>query len=76
MREIAVAQKLIGDLACLPSGQTLSLDALHAQTSTVRAIEAAGHHYLITVKQNQPTLYRTIESTVKLKVRLVMPAFL
>jgi hypothetical protein len=24
-----------------------------------------GHHYLITVKQNQPTLYRTIESTAQ-----------
>ena len=53
------------DLAQLPQGQTFSLDALHTQTTTVRAIAVTGHHYLITVKQNQPTLYRTIESTAQ-----------
>jgi predicted transposase YbfD/YdcC len=63
--EIAVAQNLINQLAQLPPGQTLSLDALHTQTATVQAIVAAGHDYLITVKQNQPTLDRTIESTAQ-----------
>jgi predicted transposase YbfD/YdcC len=63
--EIGVAQNLISDLARLPPGQTISLDALHTQTATVQAIETAGHHYLITVKQNQPTLYQTIESTTQ-----------
>jgi predicted transposase YbfD/YdcC len=63
--EIGVAQDLISELACLPSGQTFSLDALHTQTATVEAIVAAGHHCLIAVKQNQPTLYRTIESTAQ-----------
>jgi predicted transposase YbfD/YdcC len=63
--EIGVAQNLISELASLPTGQTLSLDALHTQTATVQAIAAAGHHCLITVKQNQPTLYRTIESTAQ-----------
>lgn len=63
--EIGVAQNLISELANLPSGQIFSLDALHTQTATVEAIVAAGHHYLIAVKQNQPTLYRTIESTAQ-----------
>jgi predicted transposase YbfD/YdcC len=63
--EIGVAQNLISDLAKLPSGQTFSLDALHTQTATVQAIAASGHHCLIAVKQNQPTLYRTIESTAQ-----------
>jgi predicted transposase YbfD/YdcC len=63
--EIGVAQNLISELASLPSGQTFSLDALHTQTATVQAIAAAGHHCLIAVKQNQPTLYRTIELTAQ-----------
>lgn len=63
--EIAVGQNLIKELASLPPGQTLSLDALHTQTETVKTIRTAGHHYLITAKQNQPTLYRTIELTTQ-----------
>ena len=63
--EIGVAQNLISELASLPLGQTFSLDALHTQTATVEAIAAAGHHCLIAVKQNQPTLYRTIELTAQ-----------
>ncbi len=63
--EIGVAQNLISDLAKLPSGQTFSLDALHTQTATLQAIKTAGHHCLIAVKQNQPTLYRMIESTAQ-----------
>jgi predicted transposase YbfD/YdcC len=63
--EIGVAQNLISELASLPSGQIFSLDALHTQTATVEAIAAAGHHCLIAVKQNQPTLYRTIKSTAQ-----------
>jgi Transposase DDE domain len=63
--EIGVAQQLISDLAQLPSGQILSLDALHTQTATVAAIADSGHDYLITVKRNQPTLYRAIESTAQ-----------
>jgi ABC-type transporter Mla subunit MlaD len=62
---IGVAQNLISELATLLSGQTFSLDALHTQTATVAAIAAAGHHCLIAVKQNQPTLSRTIESTAQ-----------
>jgi predicted transposase YbfD/YdcC len=41
------------------------LDALHTQAATIAAITAAGHHCLIAVKHNQPTLYRTIESTAQ-----------
>jgi predicted transposase YbfD/YdcC len=68
--EIGVAQNLISELAGLPSGQTFSLDALHTQTATVQAIAAAGHHCLIAVKQNQPTLYRTIELTAQTQTAL------
>ena len=63
--EIGVARNLISELASLPSGQIFSLDALHTQTATVEAIVAAGHHCLIAVKQNQPTLHRTIELTAQ-----------
>jgi predicted transposase YbfD/YdcC len=63
--EIGVAQNLISELASLPTGQTFSLDALHTQTATVQAIATAGHHCLIAVKKNQPTLYRMIESTAQ-----------
>jgi predicted transposase YbfD/YdcC len=68
--EIGVAQNLISELAGLPSGQIFSLDALHTQTATVQAIAAAGHHCLIAVKQNQPTLYRTIELTAQTQTAL------
>lgn len=63
--EIGIAQNLISDLAQLPSGQIFSLDALHTQAATVQAIAAAGHHCLIAVKQNQPTLDRAIELTAQ-----------
>jgi len=63
--EIGVAQNLISELSSLPSGQIFSLDALHTQTATLEAIATAGHHCLIAVKQNQPTLDRTIESTAQ-----------
>jgi predicted transposase YbfD/YdcC len=68
--EIGVARNLIGELAQLPSGQILSLDALHTQTATVAAIVDSGHDYLITVKQNQPTLYRTIESATQTQTNI------
>ena len=68
--EIGVAQQLISDLAQLPSGQILSLDALHTQTATVAAIADSGHDYLITVKQNQPTLYRTLESATQTQTNI------
>jgi predicted transposase YbfD/YdcC len=68
--EIGVAQNLISELASLPSGQTFSLDALHTQTATVQAITAAGHHCLIAVKQNQLTLYRTIELTTQTQMAI------
>lgn len=63
--EIFVGRHMIGNLQGLPPGQTLSLDALHTQTATVQAILAAGHHYLLAVKENQPTLYKTIEFTAQ-----------
>ena len=39
----------------------MTADALHCQREFCRQIRAARGHYLIIVKQNQPTLYRDIE---------------
>ena len=39
----------------------VTADALHCQRAFCRQIRAADGHYLIIVKENQPTLYRDIE---------------
>jgi hypothetical protein len=62
--EIPVAQKEL-----LPSlqlrGRLVSLDALHTQEETARAIVLeGGGDYLLTVKNNQPTLRANIEKKV------------
>ncbi|MDR3377877.1 MAG: ISAs1 family transposase [Verrucomicrobiae bacterium] len=58
--EIPVAQRLFQDLDL--RGQLVSLDALHTQTETARAIVlSTGGDYLLTVKDNQPTLRQHIE---------------
>ncbi|MGA1532749.1 MAG: ISAs1 family transposase [Aquiluna sp.] len=59
--EIHAVQSLLKTLALEP-GQWFSLDALHSQKETVRLIVSQGHHYLIGVKRNQPTLYRTLQT--------------
>lgn len=59
--EIHAVQSLFKDLRLEP-GQWFSLDALHSQKETVRQIVAQGHHYLIGVKNNQPTLYQTLQT--------------
>jgi hypothetical protein len=62
--EIPVAQEqLLPDLDL--AGRWVSLDALHTQDETARAIVLqCGGHYLFTVKNNQPTLRANIEKKV------------
>jgi Druantia protein DruA len=62
--EIPVAQQqLIPQLDL--EGRFVSLDALHTQDETARTVVLeGGGHYLLTVKDNQPTLRSTIEQKV------------
>lgn len=62
--EIPVAQQeLIPKLDL--EGRFVSLDALHTQDQTARAVVLeAGGHYLFTVKDNQPTIRSIIENKV------------
>ena len=62
--EIPVAQQeLIPQLDL--QGRLVSLDALHTQDQTARAIVLeAGADYLLTCKKNQPTLWANIEKKV------------
>jgi hypothetical protein len=58
--EIPVARRLFPDLDL--NGRFVLLDALHTQTETARDIVLEhGGHYLLTAKDNQPTLHRIIE---------------
>lgn len=58
--EIPVAQQLFEDLDL--KGRFVSLDALHTQTETARDIVLeGGGHYLLTAKDNQPTVHQNIE---------------
>ena len=41
-------------------GATVTLDAMHCQTETVKAIVEAGADYVLTVKRNQESLYREL----------------
>lgn len=42
-------------------GCVITLDAMHTQTDTAEAILAAGAHYVLTVKANQPTLLAALK---------------
>ncbi len=58
--EIPVARQLFQGLDL--KGRLVSLDALHTQTETARHIVLeAGADYLLTAKDNQPTLHQNIE---------------
>ena len=58
--EIPVARQLFPDLDL--KGRFVSLDALHTQTDTARELVLeAGADYLLTAKDNQPTLHQNIE---------------
>ena len=61
--EIPVARELFGDLDL--AGRRVALDALHTQDQTARALVLEhGADYLMTVKNNQPTLRQNIEKLV------------
>jgi hypothetical protein len=61
--EIPVARKLFDQLDL--AGRTVALDALHTQDQTARELVMEhGAHYLLTVKDNQPTLRGNIEKKV------------
>jgi predicted transposase YbfD/YdcC len=58
--EIPVARQLFKDLDL--KGRFVSLDALHTQTETARdLVLEAGADYLLTAKDNQPTVHKNIE---------------
>lgn len=61
--EIPVARELFGELDL--AGRTVALDALHTQDQTARELVMEhGAHYLMTVKNNQPTLRQNIDKIV------------
>lgn len=61
--EIPVAQQLFGELDL--AERNVSLDALHTQTETGRQLVMDhGANYLLTVKDNQPTIRANIEKKV------------
>jgi hypothetical protein len=61
--EIPVARELFGELDL--AGRTVALDALHTQDQTARELVMEhGAHYLLTVKNNQPTLRQNIDKLV------------
>lgn len=57
--EIPTVQKLIEMLDL--KGVTFTLDALHCQEKTVKAIKKTGNHYIIGVKSNQKKLFQDIK---------------
>ena len=58
-----MARELFGTLDL--TGRTVVLDALHTQQETARELVLEhGAHYLLTVKNNQPTLRQNIEHLV------------
>ena len=61
--EIPVARELFGELDL--EGRSVALDALHTQDQTARELVMEhGAHYLMTVKNNQPTLRQNIDKNV------------
>jgi hypothetical protein len=61
--EIPVARELFGELDL--TGRSVALDALHTQDETARQLVLEhGAHYLLTVKNNQPTLHKNITKKV------------
>jgi len=67
--EITIIRECIKSYADIP-GITYTLDALHCQTETVKLIVAQQQNYLITVKGNQGTLYKTLTEWVSTQTPL------
>jgi hypothetical protein len=71
--EIPVARELFGTLDL--AGRTVSLDALHTQDQTARELVLEhGAHYLLTVKNNQPTLRENIDNAVPMPPAAFSPS--
>jgi hypothetical protein len=61
--EVPVARALFGTLDLY--GRTVSMDALHTCEQTARELVLEhGAHYLMSVKGNQPTLRKTLDTVV------------
>lgn len=64
--EIPVAQEIIKQMPKIDpesSESTIIADALHTQVNTVEVIVDSGRDFILTVKKNQPTLYKQIQDT-------------
>lgn len=59
--EIEVAKQLVKRLPATLA-QTVTLDALHTQTETVKTLAELKIQYVIGLKANQPTLYQTAQA--------------
>ena len=59
--EIPAVRELLAAFADL-AGAVLTLDAMHTQHDTARAILGRGADYVMTVKANMPTLYRQLRN--------------
>lgn len=58
--EIPMLRKLLGTLDI--TGAVITADALHCQRDTAETIVAAGGHYILTVKANQPSLHTELKN--------------
>lgn len=56
--EIPAAQRLLGERDL--QGWIVTADAMHTQRATAELIVRQGGHYLMVVKENQPSLYATL----------------
>jgi len=61
--EIKIVQEMLKELKI--DKAVFTLDALHCQKKTVKAIIESGNGYLITVKKNQGKLYHSIEKQMQ-----------
>lgn len=70
--EIPVARELFAKLDL--DGRMVSLDALHTQDQTARALVLEhGADYLLTVKDNQPGIHRTLEKVIEQPPEIFSP---
>lgn len=58
--EIPMLRQLLATLDI--AGAVITADALHCQRDTAEAIVAAGGHYILTVKANQPSLHSELKT--------------
>lgn len=61
--EIPLVRQLLKNLDL--ENRVLTLDALHCQKDTTKAIVESGNDYVIGVKENQPTLLKTLKKREK-----------